>query len=347
MAEDHYKTLGLTFDASPEDIKKAFRKIARQCHPDVAQSDEGKIARFMKAKRAYEVLSDVKARSRYDRRHERRTESGTFFEAFYKQTGKGFSGGRTRVNRPGRKGVDPANNLDLEDLFNETSDFGFGGEAQSGRIRSGARKSSPRSRAAPQPGEDVHIGLSVGPTVCKAGGTVTAVYYRLQRADSWRPGAPDAGLVRVQDIADIRLLPGTVEGEVLRERGLGDAGAHGGPYGDLLVQLNFLKETPPPPVSESAVPDDTTKLLDISVVEAILGGRIQIETPQGRVLLSVPPGTSSGAKLRLKRRGRADDAGNPTDLYVRVRVVVPRDLDDESRALIEQFATLNPGSPRE
>ena len=88
-------------------------------------------------------------------------------------------------------------------------------------------------------------------------------------------------------------------------------------------------------------------LLDISVVEALLGGRIEVTTPQGRVLLSIPPGTSSGAKLRLKRRGPPNAAGELTDLYVLVRIVVPKTLDDESRKLIEEFAVLNPNSPRD
>jgi DnaJ-class molecular chaperone len=86
--------------------------------------------------------------------------------------------------------------------------------------------------------------------------------------------------------------------------------------------------------------------LDISVVEALLGGRVELPTPQGSVLLTVPPGTSSGSRLRLKRRGAVDGAGQPTDLYVRVRIVVPGHLDEESRALVKEFAKLNPKSPR-
>ena len=349
MAEDYYKVLDVSKDATPEEVKRAFRKIARQCHPDVAGSDETKINRFKLAKKAYEVLSDPKARSRYDRRNERRAEAGTFFEAFYKQTEKGFPRGRSgrpRVRKPSKRGTDPANNLDLEDLFSETPDFGFGSR-KSSRVKTGAGASR-TSRPSPLPGDDVQIQVEVDPSVAKRGGTVTAVYYRMPRADTWRPGSSDPGVLRIQDIADIRLLPGTTDGEVLRERGLGDAGAHGGPYGDLIVQLRFKKSNKKRPSPEpTAPPGETTMMLDISVVEAMLGGRIELETPQGRVLLSVPPGTSSGAKLRLKRRGPPDAAGNPTDLYVMVRIVVPRTLDDESRRLIEEFAVLNPNSPRD
>lgn len=353
MTDDYYKELGISKNATADDVKKAFRKIARSCHPDVAGSDESKINRFKRAKKAYEVLSDPKARSRYDRRHERRTEAGTFFEAFYKQTEKGFPGGRSRrprVRRPTKRGVDPANNLDLEDLFSETSDFGFGG----GRVKAGGNRPRTAQRVVPVPGEDIHIQVDVESKVAVHGGTVTAVYYRMQRADSWRPGASEPGLVRIQDIADIRLLPGTSDGEMLRERGLGDAGAHGGPYGDLIVRLNVKKQKPrsEPQTSSSKtqseeVMGDASVMLDVSVVEAILGGRIELDTPQGRVMLVIPPNTSSGRKLRLKRRGVANANGEPTDLYVVVRIVVPKDLDEESRRLIQEFAVLNPGSPRD
>ena len=109
-------------------------------------------------------------------------------------------------------------------------------------MKAGGTRPRTAPRAAPVPGDDIHIQLDVDAKVATHGGTVTAVYYRMQRADSWRPGAAEPGLVRIQDIADIRLLPGTSDGEVLRERGLGDAGAHGGPYGDLIVRINVNKE---------------------------------------------------------------------------------------------------------
>ena len=141
---------------------------------------------------------------------------------------------------------------------------------------------------------------------------------------------------------------GTRDGEVLHEKGKGDAGAFGGPYGDLIVRLNVVaagpRAAPPPPEPEPSPPEPVDRVVDISLAEAVLGGPVELDTPQGRVRLKVPPCTSSGARMRLKGKGAAGAKGEPTDLYVRLRIVVPSELDDESRALIERFAALNPHS---
>jgi curved DNA-binding protein len=382
---DYYEILGVGPEATAQDIKKAFRQIARECHPDVTGDDPVAAERFKSARKAYETLIDPVTRSRYDRRGERRKfEKGSFFDAFYRSTGDRAEGkgarpksgptyGHDAGGSPGagrRARNNPGNDLDLEDLFNGFGDFGFSNAgASGGKNPSGSRGAGPTvSGGSPQPGADVEIDLEVPWETAREGGTVTAVYHRLQRADHWRPGSPDPGVVRIQDIADVRLLPNTRDGEVLRERGLGDAGEHGGIYGDLLVRVRVVQPrrpdpqprrdatpTEPPPRSHAPPPkppreeeppraDGTTeeKPLDISVVEALLGGRVEIDTPQGKVRITLPPGTSSGKRMRLKGKG-TDGA----DLYVVTRIVVPSQLDEPSRRLIEEFARLNPGSPRE
>ena len=170
----------------------------------------------------------------------------------------------------------------------------------------------------------------------------------------------------------IRILPGTRDDEFLRERGLGDAGADGGPYGDLAVRVKVVgrahRPPPPPPREEPAWDDpkaepgpdrprreekartvttDDATPLEISLVEALLGGRIEFETPQGKVRVAIPPGTSSGTRMRLKAKGAVGSDGFANDLFLVVRIVVPKTLDDESRRLIEEFARLNPGTPRD
>lgn len=376
MAQDYYSILGVARDASAQDIKKAFRQIARECHPDVAGNDPSAEERFKTARKAYETLMDPVTRARYDRRGQRRAHPrGSFFDAFYRSMGGdpdkasrnpgGFTpGAHDAGGHASARGADkdPGNDLDLDDLFNDFGDFGFGGKrpsSQRDRVRT-APPPPPRD-VTPTPGADVHVELDVPVNVARSGGSVTAVYYRMQRADSWRPGSVEAGVVRIQDIADIRIVPGAHDGQVLRERGLGDAGPHGGPYGDLVVRVRVVgsqaqqsrtragqrQRPPPPPPRYPGGMDGHEMVLDMSVVEALLGGRIELHTPQGTVKLTIPPGTSSGTKLRLKAKGPPDAMGDPTDLVVRTRIVVPSHIDEESRALIERFARLNPGNPRD
>jgi curved DNA-binding protein len=393
MADDYYGVLGVTREATSQEIKRAFREIARRCHPDVVGDDVEAEERFKRARKAYETLMDPVARTRYDRRGQRASgppgsghgAPGSFFDAFYRATERNQRpagvppGGRMRTGQPpGSTGPGPAstvrtdsarrhaprnpgNAVDLDDLLN---DFGFGGARVSPRAGSAPRQDGgapPRqsqaagagggfqearvrgAAAPPEPGEDVHVDLEAPADVARSGGSLTAVYYRMQRADSWRPGAPDPGLVRVQDIADIRVLPGTADGEVLRERGLGSAGSHGGPYGDLIVTVRVVGRAPEPGQPGAAEGEATDQpTVDLSVVEALLGGRVSLDTPQGRVRLTIPPGTSSGVRLRLKGRGPVGPDGAPTDWYVVTRIVVPKELDAESRRLIEEYARLNP-----
>jgi len=414
MADDYYAILGVENDATAQDIKRSFRQIARECHPDRSGGNADAEARFKKARKAYETLMDPVTRARYDRRGQRRMQPGeSFFDAFYRHTGESdegfFSGGGSGANAStaeegpqaqarrasraasaksaaggptGRraKSHDPGNDVSLDDLFNG---FGFGGpRPRTGPTRErGGTNPPPKNRrptGQPTPGDDVHVDLEVPAQLARDGGSVTAVYHRMQRADSWRPGMGDPGLVRIQDIADVRIIPGTRMGEVLREKGHGNAGAHGGPYGDLVVRVKIVGRaqdvagmgggpraqerpkpaagrasssaaTPPRPDAAAhrpttAVQPDGTyiRTLDITLVEAVLGGRVPLETEHGPVRLSIAPGTSGGTKLRLRGKGPRGADGAPTDLYVVTRVMVPRSLDDESRRLIERFSQLNP-----
>ena len=352
MAEDYYAVLAVARDATTQDIKRAFREIARRCHPDVAGSDPAAEEQFKNARKAYETLMDPVARARYDRRGQRQVPppGGSFFDAFYRNTGRTQEPrhqettvtGRMKTGRStgssagGGSARSSGNDVSLDDLFN---DFGFGG----GRVGA-SRPQAPPKPARPEPGDDVHVDLEVAADVAVSGGSTTAVYYRMQRADSWRPGAVDAGLVRVQDIADVRIVPGTRDGEVLRERGLGNAGSHGGAYGDLVVTVRIVAARRPDSTPEAPGAPQPTALIDLGIVEALLGGRVALVTPQGRIWLTIPPGTTSGVQLRLKWKGPIGDDAAPSDWFVTTRIVVPKTLDPESRRLIEEFARLNPSS---
>ena len=359
MAQDYYETLGVERDCSADAIKKAFRRIARECHPDVTGNDPVAAARFKLARTAYETLSDPDQRGRYDRRRDRKPGArGSFFDAFYKNTGKqNMGGGRARgahvagghaSTRQARR--DPRNNLDLDDLFGDVADFGFANDARERVKPKTSHKEHDRARSGAQ-GADVHVQVDVPESVARSGGSVSVTYQRMQRPDSWSPGASDAGLTQVRDIADIRILPNSRSGQVLRERGLGDAGPFGGPYGDLLAQLRVVADPPKPRAPQRPPPGRTGGpapsmeaevvsedwVVDVPVARALLGGHIETHIDGRPVRVRIPAGTSSGTRMRL--RGQGPDGG---DRLFRVRIVVPSDLSEESRRLIERFDALNP-----
>ncbi|MFT4624850.1 MAG: curved DNA-binding protein [Myxococcota bacterium] len=340
MAQNHYDVLGIDNDASTQDIKRAFRQIARECHPDVAGDDADKRATFQSARKSYETLMDPERRARYDRKLARKgaPRGGSFFDAFYRATGRAQeeskrsgpswaesdTGGVPRGGRRNTRG----NDVSLDDLFGDFGDFGPG----PGERRRVTPEPEPDRSA--EPGADVLVELRVPEMVAERGGSLTVTYVRMQRSETWKPGGSDPGIVRVQDIAEVRVIPGTREGEVLRERGLGSAGPHGGAYGDLVASVRIVG------AEEASTKPTAEQVVEVPVVVALLGGRVAVETPRGPVKLGIRAGTSGGTRLRLRGRGEPDADGKPQDLFVRTRVVVPSELDDEARALIEQFAEL-------
>lgn len=329
MSADHYSLLGIPKDATSQDIKRAFRKIARECHPDVAGEDPEKVIAFQKARTAYEVLMDPVSRARYDRRGERRAnQGGSFFDAFYKRTGEAQAAReaqRATHARRVKRGPPPGNDLGLDDLLD-----GFGG----GRSVSPSPVEEDPNAPRPAPGRDIHLSAEVPFEVARRGGAIQLTYSRLRRSDTWVPGQRDPGLVRVDDLTEVRVLPGTETGAVLQQPGLGDAGPWGGMAGDLYVTLNVVASTEPVPEPEAA----PSNIVDVGVVEALLGCRIPVETPQGRILLSVPPGTSSHSRMRVRGKGPRDENGAPTDWMVEFRIQVPSGLEPAARRLVEQLS---------
>ena len=362
---DYYEVLGVPKEASADDIKKAFRKLARECHPDVAGSDPDAASRFNQVRNAYETLADDEKRAEYDRkmrmRHRAPTQrSGRMAGGF--RPGTTHSG--THAQQAGwRARANPANQMDLEDLFNDFvgSDFGFGGSQGSGGPRAPAAETPPRASRvnarsttrAPgaEPGRDITLSVDVPTVTATRGGTVSLTYPRLRRAED------GSTLFRYEEIFDLRVSPGTRHGDSIRIPRMGDAGIGGGPFGDLICDVVVVggaaaahPEAPrhapppssPPPAAAPSGSQEEVQITPIGVAEAILGGRIEVRTPSGRLRITVPPGSSSGVRLRL--RGKGSGGG---DLLVELRIVVPRRLDEESRRLIERFAELNPLGPEE
>lgn len=352
MAGRYYDVLGIAQDATIEDIKRAFRGIARTCHPDVAGDDPQAAQRFMEAREAYDHLIDPEKRAAYDRpavRPKRKARSGdsSFFRAAYRRA-SGSDGAETRSG-PRTEGGERSGSGGLDDLF---ADFGFGDDGgRSGFSHQARFRGQAGGGGAPRRGDDLTIDVEVPASVARDGGPWTVNYGRLVR----EPGGEGAGVKPFRGEQVIDVPAATRPASVRRYPGLGDAGAYGGPTGDLIVRfrvggrvgddgLGGAREAKAAPArSPEAQPGRFD--VPISVVEALLGGRIEIDTPGGRVKMAIPPGTSSGRVFRLKGRGAPDGTGEPADLHVTVQIVVPTQLDEPSRALIEAFARLNPDVP--
>jgi len=286
---DPYAVLGVARDADDKVIKQAFRRLARELHPDVAGADAHKAERFRRAREAYELLMDPARRARHDRVRFR-VDAAPF-------------------SSPPRGGT---NDIGLEDIFSDHGgfvDFGFGkGPAQAGRAR--ARPSpGPRSQArpSPEPGADAEVRAEVPRAVAERGGLVSLRYPRRVRADGRHE------LHGVEELHELRVPAGTSEGDELRVPRLGNAGAHGGTYGDLVARVVLI----------GAAPIDHELRLPARV--AILGGRVEVRTPGGTVRLTVAPGTSGGTTLRVRGKGVGGD-----DHTLRVVIDVP--TNDGERA---------------
>lgn len=300
MAEDYYSVLGVKKDASADEIRKVYRKLSRENHPDVKPGDTAASEKFKKVQEAYAVLGDAEKRAQYDR----------FGHAFNKAGGGPtyqWSGG------PGG-GAGP---IDLGDLFGEGVDLGdlFGGFGGRG---GGRRGPSPR----PAKGQDLRTELTVPFLVAAEG------------------GQHELGLNRAgkTERITVKIPAGLTDGSTIRLAGEGHPGAAGGPHGDLLLTIRVA---PHPYFRREG--NDLTVDIPITPAEAALGSKVEAPTlTEGRVVVTIPPGTSSGRKLRLRGKGVADrKTGTRGDLYVVAKVTVPDTLSDEQRDLFERLKTLD------
>lgn len=319
-AQDHYATLGVPRTASQDEIKRAYRKLAKQYHPDRNPDDPSAEAKFKEVQHAYGILSDPQKRAEYDR----------FGEAAV---------GRFNTDPRGRKvyqwGTNSTINAeDLEDLF---SAFAGGGEERpsvfdeffggSGRQRRGGRR-RPHPTAAPERGADAERTITLTFDQAANGAVVTA---QLGPRGNGKPGT-----------LDVRIPAGVEEGQRIRLAGRGHPGRDGGPPGDFYLVCH-VKPHPFFRRQEADVYLD----VPISVSEAALGAKVEVPTLDGRATVSIPPGTPSGAKLRLKGRGlKKGAAGERGDQYIVVGIVPPKPVTDQERRLFEQLREQQSGDPR-
>jgi DnaJ-class molecular chaperone len=298
MAVDPYETLGVSRSASPDEIRRAYRKLAKQHHPDLNPGNSAAEDRFKAANAANDLLSDPERRARFDRGEiDASGEPKYQSPPRYNDFAQGAGGFKYGAGPPFGEG--PEGGGEYEDLF---ADFLHQAGARQGR----------RRPTGPRRGGDRSYSLDIGFVEAVNGGTQ-------------RLALPDGNSL------DVRIPPGIDQGQVLRLRGKGDAGPNGGPPGDALIEV-FIR---PHPVFTREGNDSLVEL-PITLAEAVLGAKVAVPTTTGSVTLSIPPNSANGARLRLRGRGipaRAGPGRSPRsagDQYVRLKLVL--DSNDESLA---------------
>lgn len=297
--KDPYAVLGVARNASVDDVKKAYRKLAKKLHPDLNPGDKKIEGQFKDITAAYDLLSDPEKKAKFDRGEidgsgSERPEAG-FWRA-YAEHGQGT---RYSTARPGEGS---GSSQDPTDIFSEL--FGDMGGAFG---RRGRRR-----------GTDVNYRLTVD-------------FIEAAKGASKRITLPTGKSL------DVRIPPGTVTGRSLRLAGQGMEGASGGSAGDAFIEIEV---TPHPFFRREK--NDIHVDVPITLPEAVLGGRIPVPTIDGKVTLTIPTGSNSGDKLRLRGKGAPDPiSGNRGDQYVHFRVVLPEKPDAELIQFAEQWGREN------
>ncbi|MGC2549858.1 MAG: J domain-containing protein [Candidatus Sulfotelmatobacter sp.] len=401
--KDYYEILGVKKSASADEIRKAFRKLARKYHPDVNPGDKSAEEKFKQLSEANDVLSDPKKRKIYDQVgfYSDNIDPATA-EAYARGGGSGgFAGGGpggTAAGQGGGQGVPfDFGGFDFSDLVDSAgrgrrSGAGSGGggfkDIFSGIF--GGGRGGAAAEVGPEAGSDLEYQVNVpfwtairGGVMrlnitrqdvctnchgegyieapgkcpeCNGTGQITQTGGRMKfnvtcprchgtgKNVSTCPVCHGEGTVSRTEPLEVRIKAGTRDGQRIRLAGKGNAGAHGGPAGDLYVIIRIDEH----PVYRRDG-DDIYLTVPVSVAEAALGAKIEVPTIDGRALLKIPPGTQPGQKLRLREKGvpSATREGVRGDEIVEITVTVPMPRDERTKELLKELAKLNPEDPRE
>jgi DnaJ-class molecular chaperone len=306
MAEDHYQTLGVPRTASADDIRKAYRELARKYHPDLHPDDDAAKEKFKQVQTAFDVLNDSSKREMYDR-------YGSAFEGVGAggQRGGWSSGGPF----PGAGGFGGGGGeIDLESLFGGAGGFA---EMFRGAGGGGARGARGRKRPAAVAGDDISARIEVPFRLAIEGGKVDVQVQREGRNET----------------ISVTIPQGLPDGARMRLRGQGLPGAGGGPAGDLLLDVQVAVH----PVFRRD--GDTLEVtLPVSLAEALEGAKVDVPTPWGTISLRIPPGTSGGRKLRAAGMGVRHANGAKGDLIAEVQIALPADADPAAVARLLEAA---------
>jgi molecular chaperone DnaJ len=376
--EDYYQVLGIKRDASADEIKKAYRRLARKYHPDVNPNDKSAEERFKLITEAHDVLSDPKKRSVYDR-------FGQYSDNLADAAARGTydAGGRTSSGGFDFEGFDwggatsaGAGGSSFRDIFSEL----FGG----------GKKEAEPPRPMPKRGEDIEMPLALsfeeavtglttnlsvnrseqcsrcngagdtgGAVVtcpsCKGTGQVSRMGGKLRFSQecidcngTGRRRQPCAvchgkGVTPKVESVKVRIPAGVDTGSRVRVAGKGHGGRLGAPAGDLFIITNVGRH---PFFTRKG--DNVHVTVPVTVPEAALGAKIEVPTVTGKAQLRIPPGTQSGQKFRLRERG-VPSLRNPQargDQFIEVQVTLPRVISEETKELLRRFAQINSENPR-
>ncbi len=367
---DYYELLGVPRKASLKEIRQAYRRLARKYHPDLNPGDKAAEEKFKQIQEAYEVLSDPKKRKIYDEfgfyaegypggpppgaqagPGEFHFDFGGFdfggvggasFRDLFSQFFRGFGAEPAPPHTGPQRGTDLEYEIEIGfweairgtvkkvtvtrlDICPECRGAGASGIGQNCVACGGTGRSTQTAR-----------GLRFNLTCPRCGGTG-----RLQNLCRRCSGQ---GLVQRLETIDVRIPPGVQTGSRVRVPNYGNAGPGGGPPGDLYL---VMRVQPHPYFDRRG--DDIYTVVPITVTEAALGAKIEVPTIDGRALLRIPPGTSSGQKFRLREKGVASARrpGVRGDQIVEVQVIVPRPVDERVRNLLRELERLGPENPRQ
>jgi molecular chaperone DnaJ len=397
--KDYYGVLGIKKTATTDDIRKAFRKLARKHHPDVNPGDKKAEEKFKEISEANDILSDEKKRRVYDALgyYSDQIDPATAEAAARGGYSGGFGGpqpGSSTRSSNGR-GVPDFGGFDFSDFAagQAPETAGAGGAGSNwGSFRdifSGVFSQGQRQQG-PQPGTDLEYQVTVDfwtsirggttrlqvarqevcPTCkgkastgiggtcpeCQGSGQVTQMGGRMKfkiacprcggsgKLESECGTCHGDGTVTRTEVVEVRIKPGTRDGQRIRLAGKGNAGHGGAAAGDLYL---IIKVDTHPVFTRSG--DDIQVVIPVTVPEAALGAKIEVPTVDGRAQLKIPPGTQSGQKLRMRGKGvqSAAHEGVRGDQIVTVEMVLPPLRDERSKEILREFAKLNPEDPRE
>ncbi|HXU16459.1 MAG TPA: J domain-containing protein [Terriglobales bacterium] len=397
--KDYYETLGVKKSASVDEIRKAFRKLARKYHPDVNPGDKAAEEKFKAISEANDVLSDPKKRKIYDQLGFYSDNIDPAAAEAYARGGPtgaggfgGFPGGQPPGGGAGAGGFD-FSGFDFGDMFEgargQASNSGGGFRDIFSGIFGGARGGA-AAQHAPEPGSDLEYQVNVPfwtairggvmrlnitrqevcgnchgsghieqPGVCPqchGKGTIEQTSGRMKfnvtcprcggtgKNASVCPVCHGESVVSRTEPLEVRIKPGTRDGQRIRIQGKGNAGIGGGQPGDLYVIIR----TGTHPVFRREA-DDIYLTVPVTASEAALGARVEVPTIDGRAQLKIPPGTQCGQKLRLREKGvpSATKEGVRGDEIVEVKITVPMPRDEKTKELLRELAKLNPEDPRE